>query len=203
MAATINELNNRFVHVSYQAGSTTYFANNNAQNPTYYVVTGDTSSEAALETATLPGSGTVNVVPYTSIAYVTFEDGTTAIVTHNELYGKAGASAAPAYDGTPVKMVDVAVGSGEQGEFPGVDDYIYEDTCPYQEGDIVVVRSAWSGVAQNFKAGYVLQVIDMEDSGTQRWRVDYELIYDSKAIDDRFKRLEDWASSNTSFASAS
>ena len=202
MAATINTLNNRFVHVSYQAGFTTYFANNNAQNPTYYVVTGDTSSEAALEAATLPGSGTVNVVPYTSIAYVTFEDGTTAIVTHLEIYGKAGASAAPAYDGTPVKMVDVAVGSGEQGVFPGVDDYIYEDTCPYQEGDIVVVRSVWSGLAQNFKVGRVRGVIDMEDSGTQRWQVDYELIYDSKAIDDRFKRLEGWASSNTSFASA-
>lgn len=202
MAATINVLNNKFVHVSYQAGATTYFADNNADSPSYYVVTGDTSSEATLESATLPSSGTVNVVPFTSIAYMTFEDGTTAIVTHLELYGKAGASAAPAYDGTPVKMVDVAVGSGEQGEFPGVDDYIYEDTCPYQVGDIVVVRSVWSGIAQNFKVGRVLTVIDMEDSGTQRWQMDYELIYDSKAIDDRLKRLEDWASSNTSFASA-
>lgn len=202
MAATINVLNNKFVHVSYQAGSTTYFANNNAQNPTYYVVTGDTSSEAALEVATLPESGTVTVVPYTSIAYMVFEDGTTAIVTHNELYGKS-ASAAPAYDGTPVKLVDVEVEYGEQGDFPGSVDYIYEDTCPYEMGDIVVVRSVNSGSAQGFKIGYVLSVLDMEDSGTQRWQVDYELIYDSKAIDDRFKRLEDWASANTSFASAS
>lgn len=199
MAATINELNNRFVHVSYQAGATTYFADNSSQNPTYYVVTGDTSREATLESATLPGSGTVNVVPYTSIAYVTFEDGTTAIVTHLELYGKAGASAAPTGDTTPVKMVDVQVGEGEQGEFPT---HIQGSDCPYQVGDIVVVRSAWSGVAQNFKVGRVFQTIDMDDSGVTVWDVDYELIYDSKAIDDRFKALEDWATANTSFASA-
>ncbi|MBO7566602.1 MAG: hypothetical protein J6T60_05850 [Bacteroidales bacterium] len=200
MAATINVLTNKFVHVSYQAGSTTYFADNNANSPSYYVVTGDTSSEALLESATLPASGTVNVVPFTSIAYMTFEDGTTAIVTHLELYGKAGAAPTPSGDTTPVKLVEVAVGAGEQGEFPGVDDYIYEDTCPYQDGDIVVVRSVWSGVAQNFKVGLVRGVIDMEDSGVQRWTVDYELIYDTKSYDDRLKALEEWANSTTSFA---
>ena len=202
MAATINTLNNRFVHVSYQAGSTTYFANNNAQNPTYYVVTGDTSSEAALEVATLPGSGTVNVVPYTSIAYVTFEDGTTAIVTHLEIYGKAGAAAALT-GGATVHTVEDSVGEGEQGYFPGEAEPITGESCPYQEGDIIVVRSVWSGVAQNFKVGYVWGVSSYDNSGTLTWDVSIETIYDSKAIDDRFKRLEDWATANTSFASAS
>lgn len=200
MAATINTLNNRFVHVSYQAGETTYFANNNANSPSYYVVTGDTSSEATLESATLPSSGTVNVVPFTSIAYMTFEDGTTAIVTHLELYGKAGAAPTPSGDTTLVKMVDVQVVEEGQGEFPGADIYIYEDPCPYQEGDIVVVRSVWRGVAQNFKVGRVRSVSAMDDSGVQCWQVDYELIYDSKSYDDRLKALEDWANSTTSFA---
>lgn len=199
MAATINVLNNKFVHVSYNAGSETYFADKNAISPSYYVVRGATSSEATLESATLPSSGTVNVVPFTSIAYMTFEDGTTAIVTHLELYGKAGAAPTPSDDTTRVKMVDVSVGAGEQGEFPGYNDYIYEDTCPYQAGDIVVVRSVWSGYAQNFKIGYVTYAADMEDSGAHRWHVDYELIYDSKSYDDRLKALEDWASSTTSF----
>ena len=205
MAATINTLNNRFVHVSYYAGATTYFANNTPGLPTYYVITGNTSSEAALEVATLPGSGTVNVVPYDSIAYVTFADGTTAIVTHNELYGKAGAAAAPAYNGNPVKVVDVDIEWEEPGELPGDRDPIYEDTCPYQVGDIVVLRSIWSGSnhSQYVKVGYVAGISEMDDSGTICWSIEYDVLYDSAAIDARFKALEDWATASTSFASAS
>lgn len=204
MAATINTLNNRFVHVSYQAGSTTYFVNDTPGLPTYYVITGNTSSEAALEVATLPGSGTVNVVPYDSIAYVTFADGTTAIVTHNELYGKAGAAVAPAYDGNPVKVVDVDIEWDEPGELPG-EEPIYEDTCPYQVGDIVVLRSIWSGSvhSQHVKVGYVADISEMDDSGTICWSIEYDVLYDSAAIDARLKRLEDWATASTSFASAS
>ncbi len=206
MAATINTLNNRFVHVSYYAGATTYFANNAPGLPTYYVITGNTSSEAALEVATLPGSGTVNVVPYDSIAYVTFADGTTAIVTHNELYGKAGAAAAPAYDGNPVKVVDADIEWEEPGELPGESEPIREETCPYQAGDIVVLRSIWSGSShsQYVKVGYVVGVDLVSDgSGTGGWSINYDVLYDSAAIDARLKALEDWATASTSFASAS
>jgi hypothetical protein len=204
MAATINTLNNRFVHVSYQAGSTTYFVNDTPAHPTYYVITGNTSSEAALETATLPGSGTVNVVPYDSIAYVTFADGTTAIVTHNELYGKAGAAAAPAYDGNPVKVVDVDIEWEEPGELPG-EEPVIGGPCPYQVGDIVVLRSIWSGSnhSQYVKVGYVADITGWNDSGIGYWSIDYDVLYDSAAIDARLKALEDWATTNTSFASAS
>ncbi len=198
MAATINVLTNKFVHVSYQAGSTTYFADNNANSPSYYVVTGDTSSEALLESATLPASGTVNVVPFTSIAYMTFEDGTTAIVTHLELYGKAGAAASS--NNTPVKFVVSEVGYGEEAPFPGENDFIYEETCPYEVGDIVVMKMSYSGVSQGYKVAHVESVIDMEDSGTQRWTVSYSHIYNSKSYEDRLKALEEWANSTTSFA---
>jgi hypothetical protein len=198
MAATINVLNNKFVHVSYQAGETTYFADNNADSPSYYVVTGDTSSEALLESATLPASGTVNVVPFTSIAYMTFEDGTTAIVTHLELYGKAGA--APSSNTTPVKFVVSEVEYGEEAPFPGENDFIDEETCPYEAGDIVVMKMSYSGVSQGYKVAHVESVIDMEDSGTQRWTVSYSHIYNSKSYEDRLKALEEWANSTTSFA---
>ena len=200
MAATINVLNNKFVHVSYQAGETTYFADNNANSPSYYVVTGDTSSEATLESATLPSSGTVNVVPFTSIAYMTFEDGTTAMVTHLELYGKAGAAPTPSGNTTPVKFVNEDVEYGGNAPFPGENDFIYEETCPYEADDIVVMRLSYSGVTQGYKVAHVESVADMEDSGVQRWQVSYTHIYDSISYEARLKALEDWANSTTSFA---
>lgn len=195
MPATFNEIPNKFAHITKGSESTpTYFSEVSPYNgqTNYYEITGDTSSEATLsQVYPVPSSGTYNVVPFDSIAFVVFEDGTTAIVTHCELYGKtADASGSSSSDSTPVKMVDVQVGEGEQGEFPT---HIQGSDCPYQVGDIVVVRSAWSGVAQNFKVGRVFQTTDMDDSGVTVWNVNYELIYDSKAIDDRLKALEDFA----------
>ncbi len=169
----------RFVHLTFAQAGTAVFANTETEDATthYYDITGSTATDAELVEHQGTPYGTAVAIPPSSVVFIDFPDGTTAIVSHLKFYSKL-----DEINGGTTQNPSIRVLSDEELENAGLDGNGFPSSTSIDLGiafgDVCAIREVYSGdQISGFAIAVCNSASSYEDSGNTTYQYEWTVVY--------------------------